>query len=103
MDGEVVVQDENGMSDFDALRSAIYKAPHQIVSISFTRTRQRHSMALLAREQDGELKFAGPAILRPHHVRDPSGPRSSQDVDREAGIAGAEARQQGAMANRRSG
>jgi ATP-dependent DNA ligase len=35
IDGEIVVQDENGISDFDALRSAIYKAPHRIVSFAF--------------------------------------------------------------------
>jgi hypothetical protein len=35
MDGEVVVQDENGLSDFDALRSAIHKAPHRIVFFAF--------------------------------------------------------------------
>jgi bifunctional non-homologous end joining protein LigD len=31
IDGEVIVQDEHGISDFDALRSAIHKAPHRIV------------------------------------------------------------------------
>ena len=31
IDGEVIVQDEKGLSDFDALRSAIHKAPHRIV------------------------------------------------------------------------
>ena len=31
IDGEIVVQDENGISDFDALRSAIHKARHRIV------------------------------------------------------------------------
>ena len=35
IDGEVVVQDENGISDFDALRSAIHKAPHRIVFFAF--------------------------------------------------------------------
>jgi bifunctional non-homologous end joining protein LigD len=27
-----VVQDEQGISDFEALRSAIHKAPHRLVS-----------------------------------------------------------------------
>jgi bifunctional non-homologous end joining protein LigD len=35
LDGEIVVQDENGKSDFEALRSAIYKAPHRIVFFAF--------------------------------------------------------------------
>jgi bifunctional non-homologous end joining protein LigD len=35
MDGEIIVQDENGISDFDALRSAIHKAPHRIVFFAF--------------------------------------------------------------------
>jgi bifunctional non-homologous end joining protein LigD len=35
IDGEVVVQDENGIFDFDALRSAIHKAPHRIVFFAF--------------------------------------------------------------------
>jgi ATP-dependent DNA ligase len=35
IDGEVIVQDENGISDFDALRSAIHKAPHRIVFFAF--------------------------------------------------------------------
>jgi bifunctional non-homologous end joining protein LigD len=30
-----VVQDENGLTDFDALRSAIYTAPHRIVFFAF--------------------------------------------------------------------
>ena len=34
-DGEIIVQDENGRSDFEALRSAIFKAPHQIVFFAF--------------------------------------------------------------------
>jgi bifunctional non-homologous end joining protein LigD len=35
MDGEMVVQDEQGVSDFQALRSAIYTAPHRIVFFAF--------------------------------------------------------------------
>jgi bifunctional non-homologous end joining protein LigD len=35
LDGEVIVQDESGRSDFEALRSAIYKAPHRIVFFAF--------------------------------------------------------------------
>jgi bifunctional non-homologous end joining protein LigD len=41
LDGEIIVQDANGISDSDALRSAIHKAPHRIVfflSISCIRT-----------------------------------------------------------------
>ena len=30
-----MVQDEDGLSDFDALRSAIHKAPHRIVFFAF--------------------------------------------------------------------
>jgi hypothetical protein len=35
LDGEIIVQDENGISDFDALRSAIHKARHRIVFFTF--------------------------------------------------------------------
>jgi bifunctional non-homologous end joining protein LigD len=35
IDGEIIVQDENGISDFDALRSAIYTAPHRLVFFAF--------------------------------------------------------------------
>jgi bifunctional non-homologous end joining protein LigD len=35
LDGEIIVQDENGLSDFDALRSAIHKAPRRIVFFAF--------------------------------------------------------------------
>src|SRR6476659_1620726 len=35
IDGEIIVQDENGISDFDGLRSAIHKAPHRIVFFAF--------------------------------------------------------------------
>jgi bifunctional non-homologous end joining protein LigD len=35
IDGEIIVQDESGLSDFDALRSAIHKAPHRIVFFAF--------------------------------------------------------------------
>jgi len=35
IDGEAIVQDENGISDFDALRSAIHKAPRRIVFFAF--------------------------------------------------------------------
>ena len=35
IDGEMVVQDENGLTDFNALRSAIYTAPHRLVLFAF--------------------------------------------------------------------
>src|SRR5262249_29571167 len=35
IDGEMVVQDEHGITDFHALRSAIYTAPHRIVFFAF--------------------------------------------------------------------
>jgi ATP-dependent DNA ligase len=35
IDGEVVVQDEHGLTDFHALRAAIYTAPHRIVFFAF--------------------------------------------------------------------
>ena len=35
IDGEVIVQDENGISDFDALRSAIHKALHRLLFFAF--------------------------------------------------------------------
>src|SRR5262249_19803052 len=35
IDGEMVVQDECGVTDFHALRSAIYTAPHRIVFFAF--------------------------------------------------------------------
>ena len=37
IDGEMVVQDESGVTDFNALRSAIYKAPHRLVFFAFER------------------------------------------------------------------
>jgi bifunctional non-homologous end joining protein LigD len=35
IDGEMVVQDEHGITDFHALRSAIHTAPHRIVLFAF--------------------------------------------------------------------
>ena len=35
LDGEMVVQDEHGITDFHALRSAIHRAPHRIVFFAF--------------------------------------------------------------------
>jgi bifunctional non-homologous end joining protein LigD len=35
LDGEMIVQDEFGLSDFYGLRSAIYKAPHRILFFAF--------------------------------------------------------------------
>jgi ATP dependent DNA ligase domain len=35
IDGELIVQDENGISDFDALRSAIHQARHRLVLFAF--------------------------------------------------------------------
>ena len=35
IDGEMVVQDENGLTDFNALRSAIYTEPHRLVLFTF--------------------------------------------------------------------
>jgi bifunctional non-homologous end joining protein LigD len=35
IDREMIVQDENGISDFDALRSAIHKARHRLVLFAF--------------------------------------------------------------------
>lgn len=35
IDGELIVQDENDVSDFVALRSAIYKDPHRLLSFAF--------------------------------------------------------------------
>jgi bifunctional non-homologous end joining protein LigD len=35
IDGEIIVRDENGVSDFDALRSAIHKARHRLVFFAF--------------------------------------------------------------------
>jgi DNA ligase D-like protein (predicted ligase) len=35
IDGELIVQDENGISDFEALRSAIHKARHRLVLFAF--------------------------------------------------------------------
>lgn len=35
IDGELIVQDENGISDFAALRSAITKAPHRLLFFAF--------------------------------------------------------------------
>jgi hypothetical protein len=56
--------------------------------------------ALLAREQDGELEFDGPAILRP-----PSHTRAEwvhRDVDRETGIEGLAESEQDAVAQARN-
>jgi DNA ligase D-like protein (predicted ligase) len=35
IDGEIIVQDENGLSDFAALRAAIEGAPHRLVMFAF--------------------------------------------------------------------
>ena len=35
IDGEVIVQDKNGLSDFAALRAAIEGAPHRLVMFAF--------------------------------------------------------------------
>jgi bifunctional non-homologous end joining protein LigD len=35
LDGEIIVQDQQGISDFEALRSAIRKAPHRLVFFAF--------------------------------------------------------------------
>jgi len=35
IDGEIIVQDKNGLSDFAALRAAIEGAPHQLVMFAF--------------------------------------------------------------------
>src|SRR5690242_12789889 len=35
LDGEMVVQDENGLTDFNALRSAVHRAPHRILFFAF--------------------------------------------------------------------
>jgi bifunctional non-homologous end joining protein LigD len=35
IDGELIVQGENGVSDFAALRSAIYKEPHRLLFFAF--------------------------------------------------------------------
>ena len=35
IDGEIIVQDESGISDFEALRSAIHKAPHRLLFFAF--------------------------------------------------------------------
>src|SRR6185295_9887154 len=35
LDGEIIVQDGNGISDFHALRSAIHEAPNRIVFFAF--------------------------------------------------------------------
>jgi bifunctional non-homologous end joining protein LigD len=35
IDGELIVQDENGLSDFNALRSAIHNARHRLVMFAF--------------------------------------------------------------------
>jgi bifunctional non-homologous end joining protein LigD len=38
IDGEMVVQDEHGLTDFTALRSAIYTAPHRLVFFAASRS-----------------------------------------------------------------
>src|SRR5262245_40212848 len=35
LDGEMAIQDEHGITDFHALRSAIYRAPHRILYFAF--------------------------------------------------------------------
>jgi len=35
IDGEIIVQDKNGLSDFAALRAAIEGAPHRLVMFAF--------------------------------------------------------------------
>jgi bifunctional non-homologous end joining protein LigD len=38
IDGEMVVQDDLGLTDFTALRSAIYTAPHRLVFFAASRS-----------------------------------------------------------------
>ena len=35
IDGEAIIQDENGISDFEALRSALWRCPHAIILYAF--------------------------------------------------------------------
>jgi ATP-dependent DNA ligase len=67
MDGEVIVQDENGISDFDALRSAIHKGstPYRVLSAANSAHGEAGSVAEVDRHRP---PLTGP-VQRPRRLR----------------------------------
>jgi bifunctional non-homologous end joining protein LigD len=73
IDGEIIVQDENGISDFDALRSAIHKAPHRIVFFAFD------LLHLDGQDLRGQPLMERRALLRKLVKHDPRSPIQFSD------------------------
>jgi hypothetical protein len=76
IDGEMVVQDEHGISDFYALRSAIYTAPHRLVFFAFD------LLHLDGQDLRGQPLMERRALLRRLIQRDPRCPIRAGDVCR---------------------
>jgi bifunctional non-homologous end joining protein LigD len=73
IDGEMVVQDEHGITDFYALRSAIYTAPHRLVFFAFD------LLHLDGQDLRGQPLMERRALLRKLVKQDPA-PRSSSAI-----------------------
>jgi ATP-dependent DNA ligase len=59
IDGEVIVQDESGISDFGALRSAIDDEPHRLLFYAFDLLHLDGKDLRQAPWSSGERRFAG--------------------------------------------
>jgi bifunctional non-homologous end joining protein LigD len=73
IDGEMVVQDEHGITDFHALRSAIYTAPHRLVFFAFD------LLHLNGKDLRGCALLERRALLRKLIKRDPRSPIQFSD------------------------
>jgi hypothetical protein len=73
IDGEIIVQDENGISDFDALRSAIYTAPQRLVFFAFD------LLYLNGQDLQGHPLMERRALLRKLIESDPRSPIQFSD------------------------
>ncbi len=69
----MVVQDENGLTDFDALRSAIYTAPHRLVFFAFD------LLHLDGQDLRGQPLMERRALLRKLVKQDPRSPIQFSD------------------------
>jgi bifunctional non-homologous end joining protein LigD len=73
IDGEMVVQDEHGITDFYALRSAIYTAPHRLVFFAFD------LLHLDGQDLRGQPLMERRALLRKLVKQDPRSPIQFSD------------------------
>jgi bifunctional non-homologous end joining protein LigD len=73
IDGEMVVQDEHGITDFYALRSAIYTAPHRLVFFAFD------LLHLDGQDLRGQPLMERRALLRKLVKQDPRSPVQFSD------------------------